>query len=123
MPHKMMFGRIAGLEACRMTESELAEACSPRHYNVSVLAWSPLLGGALTGKYLGGNPKNSRFDLFPDRYPRYNTHRVHKATEKYVKIAHEVGCTPAQLAIAFCRCAGQLNITGCNCGLSCSPWQ
>lgn len=72
---------------------------------MAVLAWSPLCGGALTGKYLEGTPDNSRFALFPDRYPRYNTARVKRATEKYAKIAHEVGCSPSQLAIAYCRCA------------------
>lgn len=35
----------------RTFECELAEACAPRNYNVALLPWSVLGGGALTGKY------------------------------------------------------------------------
>jgi len=37
----------------RSFEDHLAEACCPRHYDIGLLPWSPLAGGALTGKYLG----------------------------------------------------------------------
>ena len=49
-------------------ETDLNEACSPKNHDVSFLAYSPLAGGALTGKYLNKDdpPKNSRFTLFPD---------------------------------------------------------
>jgi aryl-alcohol dehydrogenase-like predicted oxidoreductase len=81
---------------------------------VSLLPWGPLCGGALSGKYLpqtatlqddttDAELARARFTLFPDRYPRYNSPKVHAAVEKYVKIAHEVGLTPSQLAIAFCN--------------------
>ena len=44
-------------------ETDLNEACSPKNHDVSFLAYSPLAGGALTGKYLNKDdpPKNSRF--------------------------------------------------------------
>jgi aryl-alcohol dehydrogenase-like predicted oxidoreductase len=32
---------------------------------VSLLAYSPLAGGALSGKYLSGAPSGARFNLFP----------------------------------------------------------
>jgi aryl-alcohol dehydrogenase-like predicted oxidoreductase len=81
--------------------------CSPRHLNIAILPWSPLCGGALTGKYLAPDvvPANARFALWPDRYARYNTPKVMAAVDKYVKIAGEAGCTPAQLAYAWCKCA------------------
>lgn len=50
----------------RRFESELAEACSDRHYNLGLLAYGSLNGGTLAGKYLNGNkPENSRHTLFP----------------------------------------------------------
>ena len=55
-----------------------------------------------------GDPEGSRFALWPDRYKRYNSARVKAAADKYVKIAGEAGCTPAQLALAFCKCACHL---------------
>eukprot|EP00922_Rhytidocystis_sp_ex-Travisia-forbesii_P064234 GHVS01095483.1.p1 GENE.GHVS01095483.1~~GHVS01095483.1.p1 ORF type:complete len:518 (-),score=110.28 GHVS01095483.1:343-1896(-) len=48
-------------------EDSLVESCAPHNYNVGLLAWSPLAGGMLTGKYLaakteestGGHPNNN----------------------------------------------------------------
>jgi hypothetical protein len=37
----------------------------PRRHNVSLLAYSPLAGGALSGKYLASAPAGARFNLFP----------------------------------------------------------
>ena len=39
--------------------------CAPRQCNVGLLAYSPLSGGALTGKYIKGNDPKARFNLFP----------------------------------------------------------
>jgi len=49
-------------------EVDLMEVCMPQNSNVGLLAYSPLAGGALTGKYT--NPdyiaaKKGRFNLFP----------------------------------------------------------
>ena len=35
----------------RSFESHLAEACAPSNWNLGLLAWTPLAGGQLTGKY------------------------------------------------------------------------
>ncbi len=41
----------------------------PRRHNVSLLAYSPLAGGALSGKYLTPDaPKTARFNLFPGAF-------------------------------------------------------
>ena len=49
-----------------------------------LLAYSPLAGGRLSGKYIGGkNPINARFTLWPKRFSRHNTNRGEKAIEKY----------------------------------------
>ena len=43
------------------------QVCAPRQCNVGLLAYSPLSGGALTGKYINGDSKSlekARFKLF-----------------------------------------------------------
>lgn len=51
---------------CRFFEEELAEACSPLHYNIHLLAYGPLAGGTLSGKYLGGaQPEGARHTKWP----------------------------------------------------------
>ena len=86
----------------RTYEGDLAETCL--NLGVGLLPWSPLAGGALSGKYLDGQlPEGSRFALFADRYSRFNTGRVHGAVARYVEIARQAGMEPEQLAYAFCR--------------------
>ena len=51
-------------------ETDLAETC--RATNVGLLAYSPLAGGVLSGKYLSGTPKNARLTLFEGYMARYN---------------------------------------------------
>jgi aryl-alcohol dehydrogenase-like predicted oxidoreductase len=49
--------------------------CHPNNCNVGLLAYSPLAGGVLTGKYIDTNPdisKKSRLNLFPGYMERYN---------------------------------------------------
>ena len=41
------------------------QVCAPRQCNVGLLAYSPLSGGALTGKYIKGSDPKARFNLFP----------------------------------------------------------
>ena len=67
-----------------------------------LLAYSPLAGGRLSGKYIGNkNPANARYTLWPRRFSRHHTLRGEKAIETYVKLAHECGITPATFANAF----------------------
>ena len=49
--------------------------CHPKNYNIGLLAYSPLAGGSLSGKYLDINSeaaKKGRFNLFPGYMERYN---------------------------------------------------
>lgn len=50
-------------------DTDLAEVCAPRQSNVGLMAYSPLAGGALSGKYAleAQAPENSRFNLFPGK--------------------------------------------------------
>jgi aryl-alcohol dehydrogenase-like predicted oxidoreductase len=68
---------------------------------VSLLAYSPLGQGYLSGKYEGGAlPPGSRKTLF-DRLGRYEKANGPKAISTYVALARKHGLDPAQMAIAF----------------------
>jgi len=70
--------------------------------NCGLLAYSPLAGGRLSGKYIGGiNPKNARYTLWPQRFSRHHTKRGEIAIKKYVKLAKEYGIAPSTFANAF----------------------
>ena len=70
--------------------------------NLGLLAYSPLAGGRLSGKYIGGiNPKNARYTLWPRRFSRHHTERGEIAIEKYVGIANKYGIAPSTFANAF----------------------
>jgi aryl-alcohol dehydrogenase-like predicted oxidoreductase len=75
-----------------------------RRENVPLLAYSPLGFGHLTGKYLNGaRPEGARLTKFPPFGQRYDKPHVMAATGEYVKLAKELGVSPAILAIAFVR--------------------
>ena len=83
----------------RTYETALAEISMREQ--VSLLAYSPLAQGFLTGKYLrGARPPGARTTLF-ERSQRYQTPGAEPAIEKYVALAREVGLDPAQMALAF----------------------
>jgi len=70
--------------------------------DVGLLAYSPMGGGALSGKYLNGaQPEGARFTLYPGYFGRYLKPRAVEATGRYVALAREHGLDPAQMALAF----------------------
>ncbi|MCB9033720.1 MAG: NADP(H)-dependent aldo-keto reductase [Chitinophagales bacterium] len=70
--------------------------------SVGLLAYSPLAGGLLTNKYLGGNkPNGTRYTLFPNYFTRYSHPNTMKAVEKYGTLAKEINLSLAQMALAF----------------------
>ena len=73
-------------------------------YGLGLTTWSPLASGVLTGKYANGVPAGSRADM-----PGYEwvleilqDPAKAEAVKRLSEIAARIGCTPAQLAIAFC---------------------
>ena len=67
-----------------------------------LLAYSPLAGGRLSGKYIGGkNPKNARFTLWPNQFSRHKTQRGEIAIERYFNLAKKYNIAPATFANAF----------------------
>ena len=84
-------------------ETDLAEVCSPRNCDVGLLAYSPLAGGSLTGKYVGPEaPAGARFSLFKGYMERYNKSLAREAVAAYVALAAKHGMSPAALALRFC---------------------
>lgn len=87
-------------------ETDLAEVCAPRQCNVGLLAYSPLAGGALSGKYITGDEASlakSRFTLFQGYMARYQQSLAREAVAEYAQVAQKHGLTLAQLALAWCR--------------------
>jgi len=82
----------------RLFEVGLSEICMRE--NVGLLAYSPLGFGFLTGKYLNGTPPNSRMGTFP-KFVRYTNENCYKVTKLYQDLAHSLGLTLTELAIAF----------------------
>ncbi len=74
---------------------------------VSLLAYSPLGFGTLTGKYDAAgfveSQASGRMDLFEAfRKQRWGRPETLDAARKYNALAREHGLTPAQMALAFC---------------------
>jgi aryl-alcohol dehydrogenase-like predicted oxidoreductase len=69
--------------------------------NVSLLAYSPLAFGVLSGKYLNNEkPEDARLTKFT-QFSRYNSEQCAKATSLYAEIAKKNEMTLAQLSLAF----------------------
>lgn len=74
---------------------------------LGLTTWSPLASGVLTGKYSGGEvPAGSRFTVenykgLRDRWLNEKHHQL-EAVDGLAPLAAELGCTMAQLALAWC---------------------
>ena len=86
---------------------ELAQVCKSEH--VSLLPYSPIGGGVLSGKYNQAEvPKNSRFAEYGSADPRqramssrFVNEGTLASTAKYMEIAKEAGMSPVTLATAW----------------------
>ena len=86
---------------CRMFDTDMAELAV--HEEVTLLAFSPLATGLLTGKYQGGAvPADSRMSLTPDLGGRRSP-RVFEAVAAYHGVAAKHGLDPVHMALAFTR--------------------
>ena len=87
---------------CRTYEIGLSEI-SIREKS-GLLAYSPLAGGFLKGKYRNNNlPENSRQKLFADYYTRYSEPHVSPVIEKYFNLAKKFNLDFAQMSLKFCE--------------------
>ena len=69
--------------------------------NCGLLAYSPLAGGRLSGKYINQQPKNARYTLWPRRFDRHHTVRGEMAIAKYVDLAKKYNIAPSTFANAY----------------------
>ena len=83
----------------RVYENGLAEVCYRE--NVSLLPYSPLAFGTLSGKYLVDPKAAGRITEFAGFGQRYAKPNVAPAVAAYAELAHRHGLTPSQLALAF----------------------
>ena len=100
----------------RTYENGLDETC--HRLNVSLLAYSPLGFGLLTGKYDASGitgpdaPKGARIaDYESVRKQRWGRPDALVAARLYNALAIENGMTPAQMALAFCYTKWQVSST------------
>ena len=66
-----------------------------------LLAYSPLAGGRLSGKYINDQPKNARFTLWPSNFDRHHTVRGEVAISKYIDLAKKHNSAPSTFANAY----------------------
>ena len=94
----------------RRFEDELKQVC--RQEGVSLLPYSPLGGGVLSGKYLdGARPEGARFSRYlemtgarqAEMAQRFAGPRALESTMRIVEIAKEAGMSPVTLATAWSK--------------------
>ncbi|MRW92170.1 aldo/keto reductase [Duganella sp. FT80W] len=101
LPRIATIQNLYNLSARGFETSLLDETCY--RDNVSLLAYSPLAFGQLTGKYLDNPKAHGRLSLFPPTWsPRYLRPATVAAAARYAQLAREHGLTPTQLALAWC---------------------
>ena len=94
----------------RNVDNDLAEVLF-RH-RMSLLAYSPLAGGMLSGKYLGGaQPSGARFTLFDNFSLRFRKPLVAEAVDAYAELAARRGISLVQLALGYVRSRWHLGAT------------
>ncbi len=92
----------------RRCESELAQVC--RRENVSLLPFSPLGGGVLTGKYMRSDPPGARFSVYRSMgerqkkmADRFLNDRVRETVARLKVIADDIGVSLTALSIAWSK--------------------
>ncbi|WP_322010697.1 aldo/keto reductase [Paraburkholderia sp. J12] len=105
---------IAGLQVehslvARSTEQELLPA--GQALGLGVVAWSPLGGGMLTGKYRQG--EKGRAEGFGGKvFQAENSPQRTAILDALIAVARDVGVTPGEIAIAWVAAKGALPIIG-----------
>ncbi len=93
----------------RRFEDELAQVC--RQEGVSLIPYSPIGGGVLSGKYQGGaTPEGARFSSYLTKggrhtvmAKRYVNEKSLASTERFIAIAAEAGISVVTLATAWSK--------------------
>lgn len=91
----------------RRFEDELSTVCKREH--VSLIPYSPIAGGVLSGKYEGGAwPDNARFSQYRNdgkrgsaMAARFLSDKARASTTRITALAKEAGMSPVTLAVAW----------------------
>jgi len=84
----------------RTAEREVIPAAQT--FGMALLAWAPLCGGLLTGKYKRDDQSAAgRWQGGKDNFERPATAAAYDVIEGLVAFAKQKGCTPSQLALAW----------------------
>jgi len=86
-------------------EHELARLYS--EIGLGTTIWSPLASGLLTGKYNAGIPTGTRatlqgYEWLRERFENDEAKRNIEKVKQLASVAQDLGCSTAQLAIAWC---------------------
>ncbi len=85
---------------CRLFDTDMSETCVRE--DVTLLAFSPLACGYITGKYQNGAvPPGSRKAISTSASGR-DTPRVFPAVDAYLDVAKKHGLDPVQMSLAWC---------------------
>jgi aryl-alcohol dehydrogenase-like predicted oxidoreductase len=90
---------------CRSTEWELVDICL--NEGLGLIAWSPLRGGWLSGKFrrgMSGPPAGSRIEVaekegWDESWSNYNNDYTWRVIDALIAVSEETGKSPAQVAI------------------------
>ena len=93
----------------RRFEDELAQVC--REEGVSLIPYSPLAGGVLSGKYQdGATPEGARFSAYINlggrqaaQVKRFAGEKALASTARYLDVAKQAGMHPVTLATAWSK--------------------
>ena len=107
-PHCVSIQNSYSLVCRKDYEAGCAEACY--HHNVSLLPYSPLAGGTLSGKYRKYKNDNDedkdvvkpRLTRFPGYMKRYLESENEGAVNAYCDLAERHNLTPSELALSWC---------------------
>ncbi len=98
------FNRIVSIQneysiLCRLFDLDMSELS--HHEKISLLSYSPLACGLLSGKYLNGKiPTGSRKSIYNDLGKR-DTEMVNFAVQDFITISKKHNLDPCQIALAF----------------------
>jgi len=85
----------------RTVERELIPMA--KAFKLGVVAWSPLAGGLLSGKYHSGGGKDGRFSNEMGKAFQRTGERPDRVVAALQRVSQQVGRSPAQVALAWLR--------------------
>lgn len=85
----------------RTVERELIPMA--KAFQLGLVAWSPLAGGLLSGKYHSGNGDGARYSAESAKNFRRTGERADRVVAALQKVSQKIGRSPAQVALAWLR--------------------